>query len=139
MKIKYIDIEKYKYMLAEDVEYQSEIRPPAGFATEQFGMDANGLITVRKGFMWDGASGPALDTDTVMPASMFHDVLYRSIRMGLLPMEPFRKQADILYRDMAIADGASRVRMYLHYIELRRHGEDAATADGPEVTVREAP
>lgn len=140
MKIKYVDIEQYKYMLLEDVELQTSIIPPVPFATEFFGLDGNGLLTVRRGFMWDGASGPAVDTSSVMPASMVHDVGYRAIRMGLLPMEPFRKQFDQLYRDEAMRDGASWWRMQLHYFELRRHGEAAATpSEDSDPQAQEAP
>ncbi len=53
----------------------------------------SGLLTVREGYTWDGASGPAIDTSSVMEASLAHDVLYELISRGLLPWST-RKAAD---------------------------------------------
>lgn len=139
MKIRYIDITKYKYLLIEDVQVQSSIIPPTGIATEQFAIDMSGLITIRAGFMWDGASGGAIDTAGVLPASLLHDLGYRAIRLGLLPLEPYRKLFDQLYRDEALKDGASWWRIRYHYFLLRTHGEAAAMPQGEEDQPQEAP
>jgi hypothetical protein len=53
----------------------------------------SGVLVVREGYTWDGASGPAIDTSSVMDASLAHDVLYEFIARGLLPWST-RKAAD---------------------------------------------
>lgn len=72
-------------------------------------LDKDGLLTISKGFIWDGASGPTIDTETTMRASCVHDALYCLVQRGLLPSS-VRWRADLtLYRIMR-EDGAWGIR-----------------------------
>ena len=42
-----------------------------------------GLFHVARGYCWDGASGPALDTMNFARASLVHDAIYQLIAAGL--------------------------------------------------------
>lgn len=50
---------------------------------ELLSLDMLGNLTIRAGFEWDGASGPALDTDSILYAALVHDAFYRLIEHGL--------------------------------------------------------
>ena len=80
-----------------------------------------GVLTLQEGYTWDGASGPAIDTRSVMRASAVHDAFYQAIKFGLLPMS-YRKSADILLRDLAIKDGCHKARAIYFFYAVRVFG-----------------
>ena len=53
--------------------------------TDMYCLSPDGLLLANSGYTWDGASG-ALDTRSILRASMFHDVLCEMINKDLLPM-----------------------------------------------------
>ena len=60
----------------------------------------DGLLTIRKGYAWDGPSGPTWDTRSAMRGSCAHDAIYQLIRAGLLPTKPSRRRADLLFWEL---------------------------------------
>jgi len=51
----------------------------------QFGsLDENGNCEIYAGFMWDGCSGPTIDSKKNMRAGLVHDFLCYLMRQGLL-------------------------------------------------------
>lgn len=81
--MKYKDIRSYKYELAEDVSANLFGGPYPSFSHEYFEIKDN-ILTIRKGYCWDGASGPTIDTPATMLAGLVHDALYQAIREGFL-------------------------------------------------------
>ena len=51
----------YKYQLRENAIAESGVRPCELVQHEYFAIDTNGLILVRRGYAWDGASSLAID------------------------------------------------------------------------------
>lgn len=94
----------YEYQLEEDCAHYVGIQPIAPGGNRFVGMDAQGLLTIGAGYAWDGASGPAIDTKSIMRASLVHDALYQLIRMGVVSPDD-RSIADWLLYDMLLADG----------------------------------
>jgi len=86
MEIKYTKLKNYKYELAEDLVVQTHI---TGFSIKHafFELTPKGVLTVNKGYKWDGVSGPMIDTDNSMIGGCVHDCLYQMIRMKVLPVE----------------------------------------------------
>lgn len=93
----------YKYQLAETYEIDTQI---LGYnvRTEWISLDGTGKLTIRAGYAWDGASGPAADTQSIMRGSLVHDALYQLIRLGLLDHR-FKRLADDLLRECCLRDG----------------------------------
>lgn len=115
----------YKYQLAEDYSVTVAIRPPAPIDTEYISLTTEGVLTVRKGYAWDGPSGPTFDTRSSMRPSLVHDALYQLLREGRLPQE-YRILADEeLYR-LALEDGMWRWRAWLWRRELGKFAAGAA-------------
>jgi hypothetical protein len=97
---KYIKIKngKYKFALTERCGIYTGIHC-YHIETEYFTLSKNGYLEIRPGYQWDGASGPVINTDPIIKASLPHDVLYQLMRQGKLPLK-HRKRADELFRDI---------------------------------------
>lgn len=119
----------YNYQLAENEYYQSDIMPVGMLAdTDWLALDGEGLLTIRAGYAWDGASGPVIHTPENMRASLIHDAYYQLIRLGLVHYA-YRAAADRVYRRVCIEDGMSEARAQSHFLALRLFGGAAALAE----------
>lgn len=101
----------YKYQLVESYTYQTEIY---GFdiGTDWIRLEPNGKLTAAKGYAWDGASGPTVDTKSSMRGSLIHDELYQL--MGIEPkLLVYRPYADDLLYKICCEDGMNSVRAYV--------------------------
>ena len=97
--------------------------------SEYFQLERSGVLTIKEGYAWDGASGPAIDTADIMRASLVHDVLYQMIGMHLLD-KTYRKKADEeLYR-ICREDGMSWVRAQWVYRAVRLYGKANPDPEG---------
>ena len=92
-----------KYVLYSDATIELSFGPPKTIVHEHITFNSNGLLEVRKGFPWDGMSGGVPDTKRNMRASLAHDVLYKLMRLGLLPLS-FRSLADEELKVLCIQD-----------------------------------
>lgn len=81
--------------------------------TTKFGHFENKVLTIKKGFQWDGATG-ALDTPDIMKASCVHDWFCNNVDNGVLPIEYRRKGDDLFYR-ICLEEGMPEFRAaYCH-------------------------
>lgn len=123
----YRKIQRYKYQLVEDYRIKTEVEIPEGVRTLYgwLNMSKGGHLTIKKGYCWDGPSGPTFDTDSFMLGSLVHDAFYQLIREMKLPMS-YRLKADRLLRELCLADGMSKVRAWWVYWGVRAGGKKAA-------------
>ncbi|SDW60248.1 DUF1353 domain-containing protein [Nitrosomonas oligotropha] len=77
----------------------------------------SGVLTIKKNYAWDGASGPVLDTQRIMRGSLVHDALYQLMREEHLPQKA-RENADWLLREICIEDGMSKFNADLVYLAV---------------------
>lgn len=127
-KIYYRKFRGYKYQLMEKYVYETELKIPKTVRTENGWIRmavTRGRITIKKGYLWDGPSGPSIDTSNFMRGSLVHDALYQLIRENLLDKKN-RKEADRILYDICIEDGMSRFRASYVYRALRIFGARAA-------------
>ena len=127
----------YKYQLAEN--YRTTI-PITGKTIKQgfISLTVTGILTLKKGYAWDGPSGPAIDTKNFMRASLVHDALYQLLRKRRLGLHPdtqresdldhnaWRGVADRLLQRMCIEDGMWKVRAWWVYKFVSVFGGPAA-------------
>jgi hypothetical protein len=99
--VKYRD--GYKYQLAEDESLMTGIK---GFDinTDFIRLEPDGRLTAKKGYAWDGASGPTWDSSYCMRGPLHHDCLYQLLREQQLP-HSYRKIADDIMYLCIIEDG----------------------------------
>jgi len=84
-----------------------------------------GRLTLLKGFAWDGASGPTIDTKSSMRASAIHDALYKLIRQGYLPAKT-KNLADVILRYVCIQDGMWEWRAGAWFLAVGKFADTAA-------------
>lgn len=88
----------WKYHLPEPVTLQTQIYPEKTLTTEWITLTPSGKLTLAKGYCWDGASGPAVDTPSFMRGSAVHDALCQLIKLGLLAATYFAEATRELLR-----------------------------------------
>jgi hypothetical protein len=115
----------YKYLLQDSCRVQLQFGPEWLLVTDYLAFEPEGILTIAKGYAWDGPSGPAVDTPSFMRASLVHDALYQLIRDGQLGMS-YRDEADRALYDLCIEDGMFRPRAWLAHQAVRMFGKPAA-------------
>ena len=126
----------YKYQLAEGYAISISIKPKSDIKTEFIDLDTDGKLAVKKGYAWDGPSGPVKDTKENMRASLVHDALYQLMRNKELKSRTHRKAADQEFKDICKADGVSNFRASVYYKALRKYGKPAASPENKKKVIR---
>ena len=125
--IKYRKIDDYKYQLME--KYVHETQWTLSKALETSGkwvaLSQTGRLTLKKGYAWDGPSGPTIDTKNFMRGSLVHDACYQLMREKLVPQNK-RKPADVRLWLICIEDGMSRTRANYVFHAVRTFGGGSA-------------
>jgi len=112
----------FKYQLQEDEIFISNIYPPEDVFDGGFiELSKTGILKVRKGFAWDGPSGPAIATADFMRGSLAHDALYGLMCNGFLD-KSWRKEADDLLIEVCKEDGMPAFRRWYVYKCVRWFG-----------------
>jgi len=101
----------YKYQLAETYQVFTPIKPTLPIASEFISFDNNGLLAIRHGYAWDGASGPTWDTDNTITPSLVHDAFYQLLRLAYLPSW-YRSQIDDYLDKMLEERGMWKLRRW---------------------------
>ena len=98
-------------------EFRFRIQPDIGYAGEAgfIRFDKAGRITVYPGYVWNGASGPTIDTSDTICASLGHDVMYELMRAGKLPFFIFKEVADLWFYRRLLLDGTLDFRAWAWY------------------------
>ena len=116
----------YKYQLKETYVTRIDIKPDQPIQTEYIDLVLDGTLTIKKGYAWDGPSGPTIDTLDFMRGSLVHDALYQLMRGNHLDRKKYREPADRLLQKMCKEDGMSSLRAWWVYEAVRRFGDPAA-------------
>ena len=133
----FVGITQKKYRIVG--EYRHDVRIPADKLSQAIPedfylqLDKHGVLTVRNGYEYDGASGPTIDTPNSLRAALVHDALYELMRRQFLPLT-WRLHADKLLFEICREDGMIRARAWAWYRMVRRFGEKfAAPREAPRV------
>ncbi len=126
--ISYKKKKKYKYKLYSDFEIQTGIKPKGLFVGEFLSIDMNGRLTIGCGYVWDGPSGPAIDSKRFMRGSLVHDALYQLMRNGIICRSK-RRKADLLLLLLCMQDGMWKSFAHVRYFFVRVFAGYAAKSD----------
>lgn len=117
MQACYRGLRNYKYQLVKDYELLIPIKEKS--IVERFiELYSDGRLLIKKGYCWDGPSGPTIDTITFMRGSLVHDALYQLIRMECLDLS-YRYQADQILYQILLEDGMNIIRANYAYWGVR--------------------
>ena len=112
----------YKYELDEDCGFQTPIQ---GVEAEVEGgwvrLLESGLLLFKKGYSYNGASGPTYDSASSLAPSLVHDGGYQLISEANLSRK-YRKVFDKLFLRMLKENGMSFPRRTLWYLAVRAVG-----------------
>ena len=123
--MKYRKLKNYKYQLLEELRFFAGCPIQCIVDMPFVAVELGGFVTIKKGYAWDGPSGPTIDTESFMRGSLVHDVLYQLIREGCISIE-YRDHADRLLRRICIEDGMSRARAWYVYNSVKYFAKYAA-------------
>ena len=111
----------YKYLLLEDYEIDTAIKPENNVNVSNYiYLTTAGKLSICRGYAWDGPSG-APDCSFLMRGSLVHDALYQLMRERSKQFchRRYRKDADILMKEMCREDGMWKWAAWLMYRVLR--------------------
>jgi len=94
----------YKYQATKDFWIKLPEGPEKVVRTWFIEYRPDGWLWIRRGYAWDGPSGPTIDTHTFIRGSLVHDALYQLMRMGLIPVS-LKEMADNVLHRMCREDG----------------------------------
>ncbi|MGK0237862.1 MAG: hypothetical protein ACI92G_001326 [Candidatus Pelagisphaera sp.] len=119
----------YKYQLHKDYEYLLNFDTKAEAVLNKIEIKGNRMI-LRKGYGWDGASGPAIDTKNFMRGSAIHDALYVLMAHGVLEQEEFKDHCDQEFMRILAKDGMPRLRRMYVYQAVKQFGIKGSSKRG---------
>ncbi len=103
----------YKYQLTRDYIVQTGIFVPDEITYPFFTLQPNGVLTIKAGFAWDGASGPTFDTKSSMRPSLVHDCFCQMAKDRRIDYNTYAPYYNELFRRMCVEDGMMGVRASL--------------------------
>lgn len=119
----YRPIRRYKYQLREDFRYDVGRAFPDGPIQNEFiHLSPEGVLTIRTYYAWDGVSGPVIDTQANLKASLVHDALYQLMREGRLDPAEYREWSDRLFMEMCRKGGVMDLFARLYFKGLTWFG-----------------
>ena len=134
----YRKITGYKYQLVEDFIIDIAVFPDSDIVNPFMCLLASGRLIIKKGYSWDGPSGPTIDTKSFMRGSLVHDALYQLMREKHINIDK-RDKADQLLKQQCIKDGMSRIRAWIVYKAVKWFGKKSALSSEEETKLFYAP
>lgn len=117
----------YKYQLVEDYITSVAVKPDTYALVPDFILlESSGRLHIKRGYAWDGPSGPTVDTPDSMRGSLVHDALYQLMREGKLDRDKYRKAADEEFLRICLEDGMLPARAHAWYEAVRLFAAGAA-------------
>lgn len=127
----------YRFQLAQDYLLQIGIIPEKAASLLFVRLSADGYLTIKEGYAWDGATGLPGTPPCMIRGSLVHDALYQLIREGFLPVDD-RDKADRLLQAIVLEDGGDHAFSEVVYQAVRLLGAVYVTKN-KERPVMEAP
>lgn len=115
---------EYKYKFKVEENFSIELPIKIADFEQPYATSKNGILEIKKGYAWDGASGPVINTRDTLVASLVHDVLYQAMRLNLIkPNSANRKIADKNFFEILKMHGVNSIRRKVWYFAVRLFGK----------------
>ena len=113
---------KYKFKVEENFSIELPFKIPD--FEHQYASLKDGILSVKRGYAWDGASGPIINTQDTLVASLVHDVLYQAMRLNLIKSSEENKRiADKNFFEILKMHGVNSIRRKVWYFAVRLFGK----------------
>ncbi len=139
--MKFISYKKgYKYQLYKNYTIYIPLLPDDEVESPYICLTKEGILTIKKGYAWDGPSGPTPDVCSFMRGALVHDALYQLMRNRYLDHDIHRNTADRLLQTMCREDGMNFIAAWFVYLGVKYGGGLAADPANkkPEIQAPEA-
>ena len=115
---------KYKYKFKVEENFSIELPFKIPDFVHPYASLKDGILSVKRGYAWDGASGPVINTRDTLVASLVHDVLYQAMRLNLIkPSKENRKIADKNFFEILKMNGVNSFRSKVWYLAVKLFGK----------------
>ena len=115
---------KYKYKFKVEENFSIELAFKIPDFEHQYASLKDDILSVKRGYAWDGASGPIINTRDTLVASLVHDVLYQAMRLSLIKSsKENRKIADKNFFEILKMNGVNSIRRKVWYFAVRLFGK----------------
>ena len=115
----------YKYRLEENLIISTGIIPHRAIRHQHIKLSITGVLSIQKGYSWDGASGITIDTENTMIPASIHDAFYELMRKGYISLIQ-RSKVDTLFYKLLLKGGMNKLRAWIWYRAVDRYALDAA-------------
>ena len=113
---------KYKFKVEENFSIELPFKIPD--FEHPYASSKDGILSVKRGYAWDGASGPIINTRDTLVASLVHDVLYQAMRLNLIKSSKENRQiADKNFFEILKMNGVNSIRRKVWYFAVRLFGK----------------
>ncbi len=126
----------YKYQLVKEYSVAIPIKPDENIISDYIDLSSDGNLIIKKGYAWDGPSGPTRDTLNFMRGSLVHDALYQLMRAEKLDKDQYREPVDRLLQTMCKQDGMNSFRAWIVYQGVHLGGKPSADPANKKSVVR---
>lgn len=115
---------EYKYKFKVEENFSIELPFKIADFEHQYASLKDGILSIKKGYAWDGASGPIINTRDTLVASLVHDVLYQAMRLNLIKSSrENRKIADKNFFEILKMHSVNSIRRKVWYFAVRLFGK----------------
>ena len=102
-----IDHTEYKYKMVHNYSVQLDFAPEEDIRWDYYTFSKRGVLMLYRGYMWDGVSGPMIDTKNTMRPGGIHDAGFRMIRRGHMPVSS-KHNWDLAFKNTLKEDWAPK-------------------------------
>lgn len=127
-----------KYQLAHDYMRKTPICPTDDIITKWFTLTKSGVLLLKDGYAWDGASGPTFDTKSSMSPSAEHDALCKMLRAMMLDYDLWQDRINAFFRERCEESGMNPLRAKIWHAGVE-FGDAGNPDQGPDDEILEAP
>ena len=115
---------EYKYKFKVEENFSIELPFNILFFVLEYASSKDGILSVKRGYAWDGASGPIINTRDTLVASLVHDVLYQAMRLNLIKSSKENRMiADKIFFEILKINGVNSIRRKVWYFAVRLFGK----------------
>ena len=112
----------YKFKVEENFSIELPYKIPD--FEHPYASSKDSILEIKKGYAWDGASGPIINTQDTLVASLVHDVLYQAMRLNLIKSNSENKKiADKIFFEILKMHGVNSIRRKVWYLAVRLFGK----------------
>ena len=115
---------KYKYRFKVEENFSIELPFKIPDFVHPYASLKDGILSVKRGYAWDGASGPIINTRDTLVASLVHNVLYQAMRLNLIKSSKENRMiADKNFFEILKMNGVNSIRRKVWYFAVRLFGK----------------